>query len=570
VSRLLNLAHYANKHGLSDAHLYELAEAQRSSSLSRRDVMRCAAAAGLVLNAACKARGGSGARVREDDGEPQTSVPAEGEGDNNEQTEGGRGEPVVILGAGVAGLTAAYKLSKAGIPSVIYEGRPDRVGGRILTKDNFNGEGMFCELGAELVDSGHTNLLDLCRELNVEIQEFVEPEGIAGEMFFFGGKLLQEKDLLDKMRVFAKIIDQDRKAFVTADGIQTPTAKQTFGAEKLDNMSLRQYLDSKTGKVDKFALDMVAAAYTGEYGLLPEKQSALNFLVLIGTDVSNFKMFGPSDESKRIKGGNSRIIDALKKATDAAGVKVNLGHKLKAVSDNGSRMTLTFTGPGNKTVTVTSAQVICTIPYTMLREVDGIYDLPMSDVKKASIRELGFGTLSKFMIGFTEKMWRKQNGKTPPSNGSLYTDTRSRQFWESSRMQPGKSGIITNFLSAEEGLNVSPNQLALSLQDLEKVFKGISNFKDGKTALQAWPKDPFTKMSYTCPAPGQYTKFFGLGTDPELNGRLIFAGEHTSVNWQGFMEGGIETGAMAVQSILAKLGRTGTTRRALLLGRRTA
>src|SRR5581483_2540888 len=63
-------------------------------------------------------------------------------------------EPVAILGAGVSGLTAAYRLQQAGLPWTLYEASP-RFGGRMFTKRDFNADGMFCELGGELVDSDH-------------------------------------------------------------------------------------------------------------------------------------------------------------------------------------------------------------------------------------------------------------------------------------------------------------------------------------------------------------------------------------------------------------------------------
>src|SRR5436190_20317859 len=72
--------------------------------------------------------------------------------------------PVAIVGGGIAGLTAAYRLMKAGVDVHLYEGS-NRTGGRMYTKRGFNAEGMFCELGGELVDSNHTALLKLAKEL---------------------------------------------------------------------------------------------------------------------------------------------------------------------------------------------------------------------------------------------------------------------------------------------------------------------------------------------------------------------------------------------------------------------
>src|SRR5438874_1229557 len=74
-----------------------------------------------------------------------------------------QGDPVIILGGGIAGLVTAYRLNKAGVPCEIYEAS-SRLGGRVFTQTQFNSEGMYCEAGAELIDSNHEDLIQLCRE----------------------------------------------------------------------------------------------------------------------------------------------------------------------------------------------------------------------------------------------------------------------------------------------------------------------------------------------------------------------------------------------------------------------
>src|SRR5687767_789188 len=126
-------------------------EARDASRVSRRDFVRMLSAAGLLT-----AAGGFAPRLVR--------------GSESPTPEAGGSGPVAILGAGLAGLTAAYRLLQAGTPCEIFEGS-ERTGGRVLTKTDFNKEGMFCELGGELVDSDHTDLIELARELGVEIQE---------------------------------------------------------------------------------------------------------------------------------------------------------------------------------------------------------------------------------------------------------------------------------------------------------------------------------------------------------------------------------------------------------------
>jgi hypothetical protein len=118
-------------------------EAQEASRVSRRDFVRMLGATGMITLA-----GGFAPR------------PARGSPSPTPDT--GSGDPVAIIGAGVAGLTAAYRLLQAGVPCEIFEGS-ERTGGRILTKYDFNKDGMFCELGGELVDTNHEDLIALAR-----------------------------------------------------------------------------------------------------------------------------------------------------------------------------------------------------------------------------------------------------------------------------------------------------------------------------------------------------------------------------------------------------------------------
>ena len=113
-------------------------------------------------------------------------------------------DPVIIIGGGIAGLTAAYELVKAGRPCRIFEAS-QRVGGRMFTKTNFNSEGMTCELGGEFVDSGHEDLLKLCADFKIEVDHFADGDkGLAQNLYFFGGKYHGDRDVIRSLKPFAK------------------------------------------------------------------------------------------------------------------------------------------------------------------------------------------------------------------------------------------------------------------------------------------------------------------------------------------------------------------------------
>jgi len=291
-------------------------------------------------------------------------------------------------------------------------------------------------------------------------------------------------------------------------------------------------------------------AYTIEYGRDAGEQSSLNLIALLQADTSEgFKVFGESDESKRIQGGSSSLPNALVKALESK-VKINKGHRLVKMAQSGPNITLSFATEGNSK-SAKFARVICTLPFTMLRQVEGVKALALGRKKHEAIAHLGYGNNAKVMYGFTERWWRNPAVKLPAaSNGSIFTDLPLQCTWESSRGQAGERGILTNFLGGAGAKPFTTERFDKFRDELNRVFPGISEKFDGQRALMNWPEYKFTRGSYTCPLVGQYTTLLEVTGEPELDGRLIFAGEHTSGEFSGFMNGAVQSGNRAAQEIL--------------------
>lgn len=465
------------------------------------------------------------------------------------------GEPVVILGGGLAGLTAAYRLSQAGIPCEVYEAAA-RLGGRVFTKDQFNAEGMFCELGGEFIDTTQKEILELAAELGVPIDDFLpEMRALPPHLFHFGGKIYREADILREFAPMAEHLKRDA-AKVFLDGSSPIVTYDRHGpeAKRFDRISLEQYLQSKRNDVAGWVLDAIHAAYVGEFGLDAAEQSSINLLVLLSPEMPRgpdgnpeFRIFGESDESKRIRGGNTRLIEALGRAIEPR-VKVHLEHRWRAIRGSGADLELTFLKAGT-VVTRKAKQVICAVPFTMVREIEGIDQLGLSPTKLQCIRELGYGTNSKYMQGFKERYWRQPHGDTPASLGYVFTDQPSQCFWDSSVAQKGASGIMTNFTGGSTGRKGIAGGMAALLAHLEKIHPGIGQASDGNKVLFNWSQYGYARGSYACPRVGQYTTIMGAAKTPELGGRLLFAGEHVSEHYQGYMNGAVQSGNQAARAL---------------------
>jgi monoamine oxidase len=279
---------------------------------------------------------------------------------------------------------------------------------------------------------------------------------------------------------------------------------------------------------------------------------------MIGTDVDEgFHIFGESDERFHVRGGNDLVTSALGARVDDA---IEPGHVLEAVSARADGSLVCTFRVGTATVDVPADQVLLAIPFTLLRDVR--LDVPLPAAKRRAITELGYGTNAKLMVGFGERVWRTRH----QANGSSLTDLPYQLTWETSRLQAGTAGVLTNFTGGRHGIEIgagSPEeQAALLLRDLERVFPGVTAAHAGMPAVRFhWPSHRWTRGSYASYLPGQWTAF--RGAEGEAVGQLHFAGEHCSLEAQGFMEGGCETGERAAREILAARGlsSTGATRR---------
>lgn len=513
VVRALRIARHSLQTGTPPDELVEMQREQRGVS-RRRFLGSSAAAAGTLFLGGCA---------------PFLRGPGRGD------------EPVLIVGAGIAGLTAGYRLRQAGVPVRVMEAQ-NRIGGRMYTLRDYFPDGQVAELGGELIDSCHTRIRALACELGLELDDLSQEEpGLSNDVWFFDGRRYTDREVVE---AFTPVAARITEALATLGGDGDVTYRQPNGGERLDRTTVAEWLDG--AGVRGWFRELLDVAYTTEYGLETDKQSALNFLLMIDPEPEPFRVFGSSDERFHVRGGNDLIPRALASRLDDA---IETGAVLEAVSARGDGgFTATFRR-GESSFEVGARHLLLAIPFTLLREVR--LDLPLPEVKRRAIRELGYGTNAKLMVGFSERVWRTRHG----SNGSVLTNLPFQLTWETSRHQPGRSGILTNFTGGRHGIELGEgtdaHQAALLVRDLERVFPGVAAARNGKEARFHWPSHPWTRGSYASYLPGQWTGFRGAEREPV--GRLFFAGEHCSLEAQGFMEGGCETGEAAAREILASL-----------------
>jgi monoamine oxidase len=339
--------------------------------------------------------------------------------------------------------------------------------------------------------------------------------------------------------------------------------KSPAGAwSKLDAMPLDAYINAIGAS--GWLKDFLNVAYDTEYGLATRDQSALNLAWLVGAELvdDRFEVFGASDERFKIKGGNQSLVDALAARYQAS---LQLGHRLEAISATANGYRLSFAQANGPSVEVDAEHVIMTVPFSILRDVSIKIELPA--VKKRVIAELGYGTNAKLLLGVRKRTWIEAGYL-----GNFFTDDGLESGWDNSLMQAGEAAGLTVFTGAAGGLKLAEgtavSQAEARLDRLDALFPGTKAAYTGKAERFNWPTHPWTKASYSAYKPGQYAAF--RGSEGEAVGNLRFAGEHTSLDFQGYMEGGAESGVRAAGEVLTALGKvpapTAPSKRRIMVG----
>jgi monoamine oxidase len=294
---------------------------------------------------------------------------------------------------------------------------------------------------------------------------------------------------------------------------------------------------------------LLDVAYNIEYGAETPLQSSLNLIYLLGYQPnSGLALFGESDERFHVRGGNQLIPKAI--ANDLGAGVIKTGHSLTRIKQTaGGRYTLSFDHNGTCSE-VTADYVVLAIPFAVLAGID-YSEAGFDDLKDTAIQTLGRGHNGKLQLQFATRAYLGKGPWPGISNGASYADTGYQNTWEVTRAQPGTPGILVEY----SGGNVTDGMITCApfataadpfvladavrgLAQLAPVYPGLT--WNGKATQSLPHKSRFFNASYSYWQVGQYTGFSGYEGAPQ--GGVYFCGEHTSQDYQGYMEGGASTG----------------------------
>jgi monoamine oxidase len=448
---------------------------------------------------------------------------------------------IAVVGGGLAGLTCAYRLKQAGYRADLYEAST-RLGGRCWTRRGDFAEGQIAEHGGELIDQGHTQTRQLAQELGLDLDNLLSAEVNGTDPFYyFDGEPYSFAEATDDLKQIWQQLHKD----VSAASYPTLYTQSTQRGRELDAMSIADWIQAYVpGGLGSKLGQLLDVAYNIEYGAETDVQSSLNMLYLLAySGQGQLRIFGPSNEKYHVRGGNDRIPARL---ADALEGQIATNAELTSIRRNADgSYRLGFRGG----TTVTADRVVLALPFSILRDVD-YSKAGFSPVKTTAIEELGMGTNSKLHVQFSSRYWNSLGNQ-----GETYADTGYQNTWEVTRAQPGTAGILVDYTGGEIGASFgsgTPAERAGQfLGQIEPVLPGIASRWNGRATIDYWTGYEWTKGSYSYWKVGQYTKF--AGAERQQEGACHFAGEHTSVDFQGYLNGAVESGERAAGEIVAAL-----------------
>jgi monoamine oxidase len=450
----------------------------------------------------------------------------------------------VVVGGGLAGLSAAYRLTQKRLQVTLVEAT-ERLGGRVKSYRFGLESELVCELGGEWIGKNHKEMQQLCGEFDLPLV----PHQYGNSFWNQGQPGKRFAPGVWCMSAEAKGIWQE---FAKKFGTRAFQKKQ---AREMDRVDWWTYLeDLGFSREDLLRRDLMDSTDFGETIRMNSAFSAAaEYISTEGEEVDE------TDEMDfKIEGGNERLVEALGDAIGRENIRMDWEAEKIRQDEEG----VTIYGKGQAPVHADAC--VFAAPAHCIRKIQWSPRSLELDKKKEASKKLQYARITKTAVLCAERFWHQQK----EYGYSVCTDLASDFVFDSTHGQDGQMGILCSYSVGDKADDIA----SAPAHDLKNwIVEDVSNAngcgwtreKIAQTALdverQAWQRDDYTGGAYAIYRPGQW--FTVRPILARRLGKVFFAGEHIA-EWQGFMEGAVETGIDAAKAVsrLLKQSRSGSKR----------
>ena len=395
-------------------------------------------------------------------------------------TAAAQGARVAVIGAGLAGTTAAYRLARSGVRVRLFEAR-DRIGGRCWTARGF-ADGQTAEHGGEFIDTRHVHLRGLAAELGLQLDDLWQGDvGGSVSPSWFDGHYFQYylRVSAQMKRISAAVTAQARRVGVTpAHGRPSDVAYSygtaTAASRQMDELNMREWIDQHVPGVPGDVKTFLDQTMSGWYGLDMAGLSALNWIDYLVIP------YPGGDERWHVKHGNDQVPVLAAKALPAG--TTQLESPLQALIKRADGTYELRFGGSASARPVIADHVILTVPWTTLRDVD-LEGAGFGGYRMTAIRELGMGTDVKLILQYNRRPARFTVHGAPWSGWNELHEPELRDL--------GQRANRAGYRGLDHGLRGRFRQQGVRQPRLPRAGRrGIS------------PRQPWARSTRSSPVPG--------------------------------------------------------------------